>query len=260
MQRRRFVKSSLIAATAFSANSIKLPVDNSPADKKAIYELREYEMHFATSENDLHAYFQNALIPALNKSGVKNVGVFKEMSKSEPTKIYLLIPYPSQQDFWSANAQLKTDADFRKASASYDQIAAEKFPYTRYNTKLMIAFDNQPQIIVPPKSPRIFELRTYEGYNEDALRRKLKMFNDEEFVIFDRTKLNRVFFGEVIAGKDMPCLTYMITFGNMEEHDKNWAAFSADADWQRISKAPEYANSVSRITKVFLEPLSYSQL
>ena len=124
----------------------------------------------------------------------------------------------------------------------------------------MIAFQNQPQIIIPEKAPRIFELRTYEGYNEDALRRKLKMFNEEEFAIFDRTKLNRVFFGEVIAGNDMPCLTYMISFANMEERDKNWAAFGADADWQRISKAAEYANSVSRITKIFLEPVAYSQI
>jgi hypothetical protein len=171
-----------------------------------------------------------------------------------------LIPYPSWEDFPLVNLALKNDADFKKASANYDQLTPEKFPYTRYQTKLMMAFDGQPQIIIPAKGPRIFELRTYEGYNEDALRRKMKMFNQEEFVIFDRTKLNRVFFGEVIAGNDMPCLTYMITFANMEEHDKNWAAFAADGDWQRISKAPEYANSVSRITKIFLEPTGYSQI
>jgi hypothetical protein len=260
MQRRGFVKSSLLAATAISTNIVKGSLGEGAEDKKAVYEWREYESHFGTNENELHGYFQNALIPALNRLGAKNIGVFKETSKSEPAKIYLLIPYPSGQDYWTINAQLKTDSEFRKAAASYDQLPAEKFPYARYNTKLMIAFDKQPQIILPPKTPRIFELRTYEGYNEDALRRKLKMFNEEEFAIFDRTKLNRVFFGEVIAGKDMPCLTYMIHFSNMEERDKNWAAFGADADWQRVSKAPEYANSVSRITKIFLEPESYSQL
>jgi hypothetical protein len=259
MERRKFVRSSLLAASALSVNAVKFSSDKKDSDK-ALYELREYEMHFGTSENELHAYFQNALIPALNKHGIKNVGVFKETSKSEPTKIYLLIPYSSWQDYPAINTQLKTDNDFKKASATYDQLPAEKFPYLRYTTKLMIAFDGQPQIIVPSKQPRIFELRTYEGYNEDALRRKIKMFNDEEFQIFDRTKLNRVFFGEVISGKDMPCLTYMITFSNMEEHDKSWAAFGADADWQRVSKAPEYANTVSRITKIFLEPTSYSQL
>jgi hypothetical protein len=260
MQRRRFVKSSLIAASALSASAVGFAQGKNAPDKKSLYELREYEAHFGTNENDLHNYFQHALIPALNKFGVKNIGVFKETGKSDPAKIYLLIPYPSWEDLPAIQAQLQKDTDFSKAAANYDQIVADKFPYTRYKTKLMIAFDGQPQIIIPQKAPRIFELRTYEGYNEDALRRKLKMFNNEEFVIFDRTKLNRVFFGEVIAGNDMPCLTYMITFANMDEHDKNWAAFSADADWQRISKAPEYANSVSRITKIFLEPTAYSQI
>jgi hypothetical protein len=260
MQRRNFVRSSLLAASALSASSVSFANDKNAPDKKSLYELREYEAHFGTSENDLHNYFQNALIPALNKFGVKNVGVFKETSKSDPAKIYLLIPYSSWEEFTAFNAQLKNDADFKKASANYDQIVADKFPYTRFKTKLMIAFDAQPQIIIPQKTPRIFELRTYEGYNEDALRRKLKMFNTEEFVIFDRTKLNRVFFGEVIAGDNMPCLTYMITFANMDEHDKSWAAFLADADWQRIAKAPEYANTVSRIIKIFLEPTAYSQI
>jgi len=260
MQRRNFVKSSLLAATALSTKAVNFAADKNGLTSKSLYELREYEVHFGANENDLHSYFQNAFIPALNKFGVKNVGVFKETSKSDPAKIYLLIPYYSWEDFPSVNLQVKNDADFKKASANYDLITAEKFPYVRFKTKLMISFDAQPQIIIPAKAPRIFELRTYEGYNEDALRRKLKMFNTEEFAIFDRTKLNRVFFGEVIAGNDMPCLTYMITFANMEEHDKSWAAFGADPDWQRISKAAEYANSVSRITKIFLEPVAYSQI
>ncbi len=260
MKRRNFVRNSLLAAAAASASPVAYAGGRRAPNAKSVYELREYEMHFGTSENDLHNHFQQALIPALNRAGVKSVGVFKETSKSEPTKIYMLIPYSSWEDFPIVAQQLKNDQVFRKASENYDQLTADKFPYARFKTKLMIAFDGQPSIILPSKGQRIFELRTYEGYNEDALRRKLKMFNQEEFAIFDRTGLHRVFFGEVIAGDDMPCLTYMISFSGMEEHDKNWAAFGADPDWQRISKLPEYANSVSRITKIFLEPVTYSQI
>jgi hypothetical protein len=86
------------------------------------------------------------------------------------------------------------------------------------------------------------------------------MFNDEEFPIFYRTKLTPVFFGEAIAGANLPCLTYMITFKNMEERDRNWAAFGADADWKRVSSDPKYANTVSNIRRVFLEPFPYSQV
>jgi hypothetical protein len=124
----------------------------------------------------------------------------------------------------------------------------------------MIAFDGLPKMIVPESGPRIFEVRTYEGYSEDAVARKIKMFNNEEFTIFNRVKLNPVFFGEIIAGPNLPALTYMVTFKNMEERDKAWKAFGPDPDWQRVSKLPEYANSVSRIFKTFLEPLPYSQV
>jgi hypothetical protein len=260
MQRRKFVKSSLLAASALTAGASSLQAAQKAAGKKALYELREYEMHFGTSENDLHNYFQHALIPALNKYGVKNVGIFKETGKSEPAKIYLLIPYSSWEDYPTVSAQVKSDADFVKASMDYMKQSPEKTPFTRYAGKLMIAFDGMPQLAAPANEPRIFELRTYEGYNEDAVTRKIKMFNDEEFKIFYRTKLTPVFFGEVISGKDLPCLTYMVTFRNMEERDKNWAAFGADADWKRVSALPEYVNSVSRITKIFLEPLPYSQV
>jgi hypothetical protein len=86
------------------------------------------------------------------------------------------------------------------------------------------------------------------------------MFNEEVFPIFYKTKLNPVFFGEVLAGPNLPCLTYMITFKDMEERDKNWAVFGADADWKKVSADPKYANTVSNIRRVFLEPLPYSQV
>ncbi len=260
MQRRKFVKSSLLAASVLTAGATSLQANQKPAGKKALYELREYEMHFGASENDLHNYFQHALIPALNKAGVKNVGVFKETGKSEPVKVYLLIAYAGWEDYPAVATQVKSDADFSKASTDYMKLPPEKAPFTRYTGKLMIAFDGLPQLAVPANEPRIFELRTYEGYNEDAVSRKIKMFNEEEFKIFYRTKLNPVFFGEAVAGKDLPCLTYMLTFRNMEERDKNWAVFGADPDWKRVSALPEYANTVSRITKIFLEPLPYSQI
>jgi len=225
-----------------------------------LYELREYEIHFGSNQNTLHEYLEKALIPALNKYGVKTVGVFREMGKTEPAKIYVLIAYPHLEEYLSINAKVKADEDFKKNSAAWQQVPADKPVYNRVNTSLLIAFDGMPMLKAPAKEPRIFEMRTYESYSEDASRRKIKMFNDEEFTIFDRTKLNRVFFGEAIAGPNLPCLTYMVTFKDMEERDKNWAAFGADADWKRVSADAQYANTVSNIRRVFLEPMPYSQI
>jgi NIPSNAP len=182
------------------------------------------------------------------------------MGASDPAKIYILIPYASIEEFASVNTKIKTDEDFLKATQDYNALPPEKAPYTRYTSSLMNAFDGIPQLVKPTADQKLFELRIYQSYSEDAARRKRKMFNDEELKIFRDTKLNSVFFGEVIAGEYQPCLTYMLAFKNMEERDANWKVFSANADWKRISSAAEYANSVSHIIRVFLVPLSYTQL
>jgi NIPSNAP len=230
------------------------------AKTKQLYELRIYEARFGTSQVNLDNYLKNALIPALNKQGVLNVGVMKEMGHSEPAKLYVLIPYPSIESYSSINTKIQADEEFKKASLEYNSLSPDKSPYTRINTSLLVAFEGIPTLIAPKQEPRIFEIRTYEGYNEDAVRRKVKMFNEGELDIFKKTKLNSVFFGEMIAGDLMPCLTYMLTFKNMEERDANWKVFGSSPEWKTISSLPEYSNTVSRITKVFLEPTAYSQL
>ena len=258
MQRRKFLQSSIIAASAIGSGIDTK--DNDQKGAKELYEWREYDMRFGSDQSQLENYFRNALIPACNKYGIKTVGVFKEMSKSEPAKIYLFIPYTGMENYISVNAKVKADDDYIKNSQAYNAIAPEKPVYSRFSSWFMTAFDGMPKLIVPDSGPRIFELRTYEGYSEDAVRRKIKMFNEGEFPIFYRTKLIPVFFGEVISGKNLPCLTYMITFKNLEERDKNWAAFLADPDWKKLSADPQYANTVSNIIKVFLEPTVYSQV
>jgi hypothetical protein len=257
MERRDFIKKSAIATGTLAAG---VPVTFAPqqAKGKELYELRVYELRW--SQAPLDEYFSKALIPALNRMGIRKVGAFSEMGKSEPVKIYLLIPFNSFEEYGKVTMALRNDKDFQQSASSYNQIPQEQAVYARYESSLLLAFDGLPQMIVPPTGPRIFELRTYEGYSEDAVTRKVKMFNEGEFEIFNRAKLNSVFFGEMIAGKNLPSLTYMITFKNMEERDRNWKAFIQDPDWQRISKAPEYANTVSKIYKTFLEPLPYSQV
>ena len=258
MKRRHFVKSSLLGTPSVMAANVLHKTSMAP--QKELYEWREYEFNFNSPRSEVEKYFKNALIPAFNKYGIKTIGVFTEMGKSDPAKVYMLIPYANMDDFKSLNEKVKIDEDYKKAAESFYNLPADKVPYNRVSSSLMLAFDGLPKLIVPKNEPRIFEVRSYEGYSDDAVRRKILMFNKDEFDIFYKTGLNPVFFGEVIAGGNMPRLTYMITFKNMEEHDKNWAKFSADEVWKKISKAPEYSNTVSKIYKTFLEPTAYSQL
>lgn len=258
MDRRKFVGASMLTAASLAA---KAALDsNIKAAKKELYEWREYEIKWGSNQAALHNYLEKALIPALNRQGVKTVGAFRELSKSEPPKIYLLIPYPSFEQYLGIRENVKKDASFIENSQDYDKIAPEKPVYTRVNTSLLWAFDGLPVMKKPPDVNRILELRTYEGYNEDAVKRKIKMFNVEEFDIFYRTGLNPVFFGEMLAGKNAPGLSYMLWFKDMAERDANWAKFLADATWKKVLADPQYANTVSNIIRVFLEPLAYSQV
>jgi len=228
--------------------------------QKEIYEFREYELKFGKSAKVLHDYFEKALIPALNKQGIKNIGAFEEIGDAMPKKIYLLITYDDFEAYEKVLDNLKEDSAYLQASEVYSKTTQDNFPVERYVTSLFTAFDGMPKLVKPAEGSMVYELRTYEAYNEDAFQRKVKMFNESEFSIFDEVGLHSVFFGEKIAGPQMPCLTYLLAFKDMAERDANWAKFGPHPEWQRIVKLPEYANTVSNIYRVFLKPISYSQL
>jgi hypothetical protein len=258
MERRDFIqKSILTTAAAAGAGLTAAKAQGSPRNKE-VYEFRVY--HMRRSLGQLDNYLSKALIPALNRLGVKNVGVFTELSKSEPAKVYMVIPFSSFDDYGKTILQLKTDKEFTQATADYDKIPMDQAVYERYDSSLMLAFDGNPKVIVPEKKDRLFELRIYEGYSEDAVKRKVKMFNEGELDIFRSVKVNPVFYGENISGNGLPCLTYLSVYDSMEERDKAWKAFLAHPDWQKMSKMTEYANTVSKIHRVFLEPAAYSQI
>ncbi|MEK9613973.1 MAG: NIPSNAP family protein [Flavobacteriaceae bacterium] len=228
--------------------------------QKEYYELRTYTIPFFSDAQPLHDYLSDALLPALNRQGIENIGVFKPLGDEHPQRIVLLIPYKSMASYESTLAALKKDATFQEDRKEYDQVPASNPSYGRFSSSFYIAFDGLPQIVKPEKGTQLFELRTYEGYSEDAVRRKIKMFNKEELSIFDQTGLHSVFFGEQVSGPLMPALTYMLSFQSMEERDANWEKFAVHPEWKRISVLPEYANSVSDIKRTFLQALDYSQL
>jgi hypothetical protein len=258
MERRDFIQKSILTTAAVAGTGLGSAMGRPQPRNKEVYEFRIYYMR--RNMNPLNNYFSKALIPALNRMGVKNIGVFSELSKTEPAKIYMVIPYASFEEFGKVALALKSDKDFAAESAEYNKIPADQAVYERYESSLLLAFDGQPKMIVPTTKPKLFELRIYEGYSEDAVRRKVKMFNDGEIDIFKDVKLGAVFYSENITGSYLPALTYLAGYQTMEERDKVWKDFSVHPEWQKMSKMEEYANTVSKIHKIFLEPLPYSQI
>ena len=225
-----------------------------------IYELRVYELDFFKPAEVLHTYLEEALIPGLNRQGIQNVGVFEEAGEALPKKIYLLIAYPTLQAHSQVQDALTAEAKYLSDAGPYLKAPAEQIPYTRIKSSFIRSASGFPNLVKPAEDSELFELRIYESYNEDALRRKVKMFNDHEFTIFEEVGLPTVFFGHNISGDQMPCLTYLLAFKDMKAHQEAWARFGPHPEWQRITKLEEYANAMSDITRVFLRPLPYSQL
>ena len=264
MKRRSFVKASILTGAAGAlAPQISMASKTLKTGGREFYELRVYTLKNEQQQQLTGAYFKDAAIPALNRLGNNNIGVFTELKPTGQTKLYVLIPYGSWDDFLTVQDKLAGDKVYLEAAAPYLNAPATSPAYERIESSLLHAFAHAPKLQAPGQKPRIFELRRYEHASESAGKKKLEMFNDAgEIAIFKRLGFNPVFFGETLIGGLRPNLIYMITFDDMAAHDSHWKDFSSDPEWKKISSIPDYADAklVSRITSTMLTPSACSQI
>ncbi len=269
MTRRDLLSGSLAASVLVSSSA---PGDSSespggaPSAGRDYYELRRYQLRNGPEPRLVENYLRDAAVPALNRAGIKPVGVFSGMVGPENPAVYVLIPYPSLGAITTVQRALAQDGEYQSRASDYLNAPASQPAYTRFEAWLLEAFDTAPHIEVPPAAAenrsRIFELRTYENPSEKANLTKLKMFNTAEISIFRRTGLRPVFFGNTLLGSRMPCLTYMLTFENLAERERNWGIFGSDPEWKTLSTTPGYTDPeiITNISNAFLSPTPYSQI
>lgn len=266
MHRRNFVKSTLVSGallggTLATGNAGAMNNDN--PKKQQWYELRTYLFSNAAQQQLTSQYLQQAYLPALNRAGISHIGVFNELQAQGTARLFLLIPFSSIEAFTGINTKLAKDKTYLQAGDAYLNAPATAAAYDRIESSLLQAFAHMPQLEAPEQKERIFELRCYESPTEAAGQKKIDMFNEAgEIDIFKKIGARPVFFGETIVGLRRPNLTYMLCFDNMEAHDARWKAFVNDPEWKKISAIPDYADAklISKITRTFLAPASYSQL
>lgn len=266
MKRRAFLKGSITAAASSLAVSSALTsrAENNSDQGREYYELRAYRLADANQHEALDKYLRDAAIPALNRAGIKTVGAFTEMEPKENPALYLLIPYASLEAFGAASALFAKDEELRKAAGEYIQTPKNSPAFKRIDSWFLHAFTGMPKIELPAyskeKKDRIFELRTYESYSEEKALRKIEMFNDGEIDIMREVGLAPVFYGQALVGSNLPHLTYMLSGENRDAHKKHWSGFTQHPGWKKISGDPKYADTVSKITNIFLQPTVYSQI
>ncbi len=229
------------------------------------YELSQYQGIDPARMGELDAYFEKALLPALKRQGIENVGVFAESAPAgDKTSMYVLLTLKDAQQVAGYRDALAKDAEFQKAAEAYLATDPKAPVFQRIRSELLLAFDCMPKLKVPAQKQankdRLFELRVYESSTERMGTLKVEMFNKGEVPIFLDSGIQPVFFGQCVVGDRMPNLTYMTVYDNSEVRDAGWKKFLAHPDWKVLSGVEKYKGTVSKIHKTDLLPRPYSPL
>ena len=293
MNRRDFLTVTASAATALTALALAgraraadsaapagaLPAATGGKPGKQLIELRTYHFASTAKQEAFIKFMADAAVPGLNRAGVQPVGVFRALGKdnappkpakgdvpakpaADPTNLYVLLPHPSHESALTLADRLADDDAFQKAGQAVLNTPKSDPAYARYESSLLLAFDEFPQVQVPAKADgRLMQLRVYESHTEERGLAKVRMFDaGGEVAIFRKVGLTGVFFGRAIAGPNLPNLTYMLAFDDEQARDRAWNAFRDHPEWKSLSKDPAYKDSTSKITNLVLRPAAGSQV
>jgi hypothetical protein len=266
MRRRHFLQSSLTTASALALTGSEQAARAQTSGAREYYLLRQYKLENGPQGKLTQDYLEHALIPALNRMGMKNVGAFNLYLGSETPTLYVLIPCNSLDALVTAELKLAQDEEYQKAGAAFLKAPAKEPPYQRVESQLLIAFEGHPTLTVPPVTAahgsRVFQLRTYESPTNNDHRVKVDMFHHGEFEYFQEAGFWQVFYGDALIGPRMPHLTYMLAFPDLASMEGMWDKFSSNPGWKKLSSLPTYSSEsiVSNIDSLILKPASYSQI
>jgi len=226
--------------------------------KKQVYEWRIYTL--TGDGSSLDDYFQKALIPAYNRCKV-SVGAFSlfKVKEEEKAQRFLLFVYPDLKAYNDVRQAVWNDKAFQSAAQNFFETTAPNPVYSEFETYLCEAFDKMPEMRTVDKSRTLFEYRNYYSPNEDANKRKIKMFNVEEIDLFDKVGINSLCYGEILAGTRMPGLIYITWYKDEDTRNSAWRAFSSHPDWNAMRNRPEYKNTATNNIAKLLSPMPYSQ-
>lgn len=237
----------------------------SAADRKnQFFQLEYFYMRNGTQPERANDFFANYFLPAAKRIGLGPLGFFSPVIGERSPYILLLASHPTLDSFGTMFSRLSEDAEFQKGMAKFHLPGNPG--YTRRENSLLRAFDAMPSIQTPPsdrKRPaRIFELRTYESNDLNTLHRKIKMFEAGEIGIFKRLGMSPVFFGEAIAGRNLPSLTYMLAYEDLAARERLWKEFGSDPEWvkMRAQSGNADAEIVSNISNALLKPSAFSEI
>ena len=262
----QFVKRRNFLASVAGSAILPAMAVRAETSQREYYQLRQYKVRSGPQTKLTEKYLAEALTPALNRLGMKPVGIFSLYLGPESPTFYVLMPSSSAEASVNVELRLAGDEEYLKAGESFLTAPAKEPPFERIESSLMIAFEGWPKLVVPPvtaqKGKRVFQLRTYESPSIGDHQRKVEMFHSGEFEVFRRAGFWQVFYGDKLVGERLPNLTYMLSFPDVAEMDAKWEAFQTDPEWKKLSANPKFSfeSIVTNISNLILKPTSYSQI
>src|ERR1700690_2303870 len=150
MKRREFLTTTLAASTLAGFGTAGLTAsaaERGRARNREYYELRVYRLKAGASRELLDAYIEKAAIPALNRLGVKPVGVFVQQERTgapdatevrDENCVVVLRAFPSIEVFAAAAARRSADCGYQKAGAEYLNSPKTKPAFEHIDSWLML--------------------------------------------------------------------------------------------------------------------------
>jgi hypothetical protein len=111
------------------------------------------------------------------------------------------------------------------------------------------------------QSGKVYELRTYTA-PDGKLANLHARFRDHTIRIFKNHNMKSVaYFSPEDAPLSSNTLIYVLEHPSRDEAKKNWAAFSADPEWKKVSdESQKDGRIVSKVESVFMTATDYSPM
>ncbi|HEY6213210.1 MAG TPA: NIPSNAP family protein [Vicinamibacterales bacterium] len=112
-----------------------------------------------------------------------------------------------------------------------------------------------------PGGNRVFEIRTYTA-PDGKLEELHARFRNHTVRIFNNHNMTSIAY---FRPQDEPLkqntLIYVLAHPSRAEAEKNWAAFQADPEWQKVNTESQVnGRIVSKVERIFADPADYSPL
>jgi len=230
------------------------PAGAATDQKTRFYVLENFYLQNGSQVSRIHDFFSQTLLPVIAKihSGPK---IFLEaLVAPHMPQVALILGVRSLEEVWSTGTKIHQQPEMIKGVEKWESDAEP--PYLHCSAALLEATDYSPEIVPldpPPKTPRIFELRTYHSPTGRQLRALHERFAGSEIRIFHRSGVHPILYSSTVFGANKPNLTYVIPFESLAAREKAWAAFGADPEWVKVRKeSVEKHGQISSVIQISL--------